>query len=188
MDAQSSWLAPVQALKERRRKIAQHWASFGPYYAMFPVAFARQVIRENTVAGDGILDPFAGRGTSIFCAGEMDRRGTGIELNPVGWLYAKTKLNPAPPDRVIKRARELVERCAEFATPASTLPPFYPRCFAPRILNFLLAARAELNWRTSRLDGTLMAIVLNYLHGKIDSGRPSAQHKIGTDSTQVEGL
>ena len=92
MDAQAGWIAPLQAISERQRKIAHRWATFGPYYAMFPVAFARQVIAENTVVGDGVLDPFSGRGTSVFCAGEMERFAFGTELNHVGWLYAKTKL------------------------------------------------------------------------------------------------
>ena len=42
---------------------AARWVGVGPYYAMFPAAFAERVIREHTEPGDVVLDPFAGRGT-----------------------------------------------------------------------------------------------------------------------------
>ena len=174
MDAQAGWIAPLQAISERQRKIAHRWATFGPYYAMFPVAFARQVIAENTVVGDGVLDPFSGRGTSVFCAGEMERFAFGTELNPVGWLYAKTKLCPAAADRVIERAEQISARGDSYSEKAANLPPFYRMCFAPRVLRFLVAGREELNWRSDTVDATLMAFVLTYLHGKIERGRPAA--------------
>jgi hypothetical protein len=174
MDAPLGWLEPVRALKERQQRANQQWASFGPYYAMFPLEFARGIIRETTREGDGVLDPFAGRGTTAFCAGELGRRGFGIELNPVGWLYATTKLNPAAATRVLALAEQLAELSEGFKVEARELPRFFGHCFAPRILHFLLAARANLNWQTRRVDATLMAIILNYLHGKIERGRPSA--------------
>ncbi len=174
MDAQRGWIPALQALAERQRKRAHQWATFGPYYAMFPVGFARGVIAETTLPGDGVLDPFAGRGTSVFCAGELDRRGLGAELNPVGWIYASTKLNPAPAELVIRRLSQLAELAEGTESGTADLPPFYHHCFARRVLRFLLTARAQLNWRTIVVDRTLMAIILNYLHGKIDQGRPSA--------------
>lgn len=152
----------------------RRWATFGPYYAMFPVDFARAVIAENTQAGDGVLDPFVGRGTSIFCAGEIGRRGFGAELNPVGWLYAKTKLKPAPAKSVLARASQLAERGCAFRSDVACLPTFFHYCFAPRVLQFLLAARSQLSWRSNYVDATLMAFILTYLHGKIERGRASA--------------
>src|SRR5918996_3324938 len=52
---------------------ADRWAGIGPYYAMFPVWFADAVVREFTVPGDVVVDPFAGRGTSIFSASVQGR-------------------------------------------------------------------------------------------------------------------
>jgi DNA modification methylase len=68
----------------------------GPYYAMFPTRFADAVIKKHTLPGDTVLDPFAGRGTAIFSAAALGRRGFGVEISPVGWIYAKAKLGPAP--------------------------------------------------------------------------------------------
>lgn len=37
------------------------WARYGPYYAMFPLEFAFDVVNKYSKEGDFILDPFAGR-------------------------------------------------------------------------------------------------------------------------------
>jgi DNA modification methylase len=88
---------------------ARRWEGVGPYYAMFPTDFADRVVAKYTKPGDTVLDPFAGRGTAVFSAAHQGRRGLGIEINPVGWVYAKTKLGPAPRDAVARRLRELGE-------------------------------------------------------------------------------
>ena len=36
------------------------WARFGPYYAMFPLDFAFEVVERYSQKGDFIIDPFAG--------------------------------------------------------------------------------------------------------------------------------
>lgn len=148
---------------------ARRWSGVGPYYAMFPVAFADEVVREYTEEGDTILDPFAGRGTSIFSAATQGRCGIGIELNPVGWIYARTKLAPASKGRVLKRFEELGSYAANYADAARALPRFFHRCFNRDVRRFLLAARSELNWRQDRVDRTAMALLLVNLHGKRDA-------------------
>jgi hypothetical protein len=143
------------------------WAGIGPYYAMFPLDFAFQVVDRFTTRGQSVLDPFAGRGSSIFAAAAQGRSGVGIEINPVGWLYGRVKLNPAPEEEVLRRLHN-IEAAAEdvHAMEIERLPEFFRVCFAPRILQFLLAARAELDWQNALPDATLMALLLVYLHGK----------------------
>src|SRR5258708_17934373 len=68
------------------------WAGLGPYYAMFPMEFALRTIQRYCPQGGRVLDPFAGRGTSIFAAAASGRSGTGIEVHPAGWLYGCVKL------------------------------------------------------------------------------------------------
>ncbi len=43
-------------------------------------------------------------------------------------------------------------------------------CYCKDALKFLLSARKYLNWRFSKVDSTLMSIILVYLHGKIGEG------------------
>lgn len=146
---------------------ASRWAGVGPYYAMFPVEFADEVIEAYTRPGETVLDPFAGRGTAIFSAATRKRSAIGIEINPVGYVYAEAKLCAASRDKVEFRLDEVGERANQFKEEAARLPRFFHRCFSRRVRRFLLAARADLNWRWNKVDRTLMALVLVYLHGKM---------------------
>lgn len=145
---------------------ADRWAGIGPYYAMFPVPFADAVVSKFTAPGDVVLDPFAGRGTSVFSAAVQRRTGVGIELNPVGWVYARTKLNPASREAVEDRICELGTRAERYRCAAAELPEFFKLCFAPSVRRFLLAAREHLDWRGNQTDRTTMALLLVHLHGK----------------------
>ena len=75
------------------------WARLGPYYAMFPVEFAREVIHNLSQCGETVLDPFCGRGTAPYVAMISGRGAVGCDVNPVAWLYAavKTGLLQTPP-------------------------------------------------------------------------------------------
>lgn len=145
---------------------AKRWEGIGPYYAMFPICFADAVIEEHTSVGDTVLDPFVGRGTAIFSAAALGRRGLGIEISPVGWVYARAKLSPAPLEHVEERLLEIVEQSSKYTKQARSLPKFFKKCFSPAVRRFLLAARDGLDWRRRTCDRTLMAILLVYLHGK----------------------
>lgn len=145
---------------------AKRWEGVGPYYAMFPIRFADSVIKEYTSPGDTVLDPFAGRGTTVFSAAALGRIGLGFEISPVGWVFAKAKLCPAPMEQVIERLQEIARHSNEFTGQAKALPIFFRKCFSPSILRFLLAARDNLDWRKCGCDRTLMALLLVYLHGK----------------------
>ena len=145
---------------------ASRWAGVGPYYAMFPVAFADEVVRRYTRSGDLVVDPFAGRGTAIFSAAAQDRSAIGIEINPVGYVYGKAKLNTAFQDEVETRLDTLGEIAPLFKNEARRLPRFFHRCFSHRVRRFLVAARADLDWRRKKTDATVMALLLVYLHGK----------------------
>lgn len=145
------------------------WASVGPYYAMFPLDFAYDVINEYTAPGARVLDPFLGRGSSIYAAAASGRAGCGIEINPVGWVYSTVKLQPATHERVLRRLRLIGDEAVNVKTEDANLPAFFEWAYSKPVLRFLLAVRASLRWRTSMVDRTLMAFVLIYLHGKRES-------------------
>jgi hypothetical protein len=133
---------------------------------MFPTSFADDVVARFTEPGDWVLDPFAGRGTTIFSAAASDRHGIGIEVNPVGWLYGATKLAIASRKSVEARLCAVEKAASQSTSEVDNLPEFFTWCFNEDVLTFLLAARSMLNWRTSKIDRTLMAFILVYLHGK----------------------
>jgi len=133
---------------------------------MFPKEFAFEVIENFSEPGDYVIDPFCGRGSSIYAAAAMDRYGYGIEINPVGWLYSKVKLNPAKLSDVIQRIYE-IQKISEdiYHEDLNKMPEFFYTCYSTKVLNYLLTARQELKWENRKTDATLMAIILVCLHG-----------------------
>lgn len=146
------------------------WSRFGPYYAMFPVDFAFDVVNKYSNVGDYILDPFAGRSSSIYAGGVLGRHSLGIEINPVGWIYGSVKLNPANKDDVIDRLLEIYGKRNYYKRAIERMPEFYRICYSDEVLKFLLTARKNLNWKKNNVDATLMSIILVYLHAKIGEG------------------
>jgi hypothetical protein len=171
--------------KERTyQNAASRWAGVGPYYAMFPVEFANEVVQTYTLPGQTVIDPFAGRGTAVFSAASQRRSAIGIEINPVGYVYAEAKLNAANRDDVEFRLDELGERAAQFTDDAVRLPGFFHWCFSCRVQRFLLAARSDLNWRQNKIDRTVMALLLVYLHGKMGTALSNQMRQTKSMSPQ----
>ena len=135
---------------------------------MFPIGFAIDVVKEYTKPKECVLDPFAGRATSLFAAASEDRFGLGIEINPVGWVYGKAKLQTADRKDVEERIRWLGYKANEYSTYLKNLPPFFNSCFCTEALKFLLAARELLDWKRKKTDWTTMALLMIDLHGKRD--------------------
>ena len=145
---------------------ASRWAGIGPYYAMFPTQFADEVVKEYTQEGDAVLDPFAGRGTAIFSAATRGRPAIGIEINPLGYVYANAKLRPGEHSTVVNQLENLAEAAGRYRDAAHALPAFFHYGYSGRVREFLQAARKKLNWRRNHADRTLMALILISLHGK----------------------
>lgn len=146
------------------------WARFGPYYAMFPLEFAFKVVERYSQEGDYIIDPFAGRCSSIYAGGVLNRNSVGIEINPVGWLYGKVKSKPATKNNILRRLEDVCLQGKFYKDAVQELPDFFRYCFCDDILSFLLSARETLLWKTRRVDATLMSFILVYLHGKLGEG------------------
>ena len=163
---------------------ASRWAGVGPYYAMFPVEFADDVIESYTDYGDLVLDPFAGRGTAVFSAVTKGRSAIGIEINPVGYVYSEAKLNIARQGEVEERIAEIGYFSSSCEEEAQKLPRFFHRCFSERVQRFLLSARANLNWRKGRVDRTVMALLLVYLHGRLGSALSNQMRQTKSMSPQ----
>lgn len=146
------------------------WARFGPYYAMFPLEFAFDVVEKFSKEGDYIIDPFAGRCSSIYAGGVLGRNSLGIEINPVGWLYGSVKLRPADKEEVVDRLLEVYGRRNYYRRAIKRMPEFFRMCYCDEVLKFLLSVRANLDWKNNNVDATLISIILIYLHAKLGEG------------------
>ncbi len=85
------------------------WSRFGPYYAMFPIEFAFDVVNKYSKKGDKIIDPFCGRGSSIYAGSVLGRESTGIDINPLGWLYSNVKIHLARKNIVLERIQNIYD-------------------------------------------------------------------------------
>ena len=143
----------------------RRWASVGPYYAMFPYDFAERTIKAFCPPGGSVMDPFAGRGTSIFAAAVNGYKAWGSELGALGSVYCQTKLAPPAAEDVLARLDEIGSQAGGFLSDARTMPEFFRHCYSDGVLSFLLAARSGLDWERDAVDCGLMAMILVDLHG-----------------------
>ncbi|MHB8066986.1 MAG: DNA methyltransferase [Desulfobaccales bacterium] len=72
--------------EEWKEYFSGHWHFGGArqigHEAMFPEELPRRLIRMFTFAGDTVLDPFLGSGTTVKAALELERNSVGYEINP----------------------------------------------------------------------------------------------------------
>ncbi|MCU4742277.1 DNA methyltransferase [Natronoglomus mannanivorans] len=61
----------------------------------FPEALVREFIERDTDAGDTVFDPFAGFGTVLRVAADLDRRAYGLEYDAEKVTYARERLEAA---------------------------------------------------------------------------------------------
>lgn len=76
----SFWSLPVESL--------------GEHIAAYPEELVERCILSGTKEGDLILDPFAGSGTTLKAAHQLNRKWIGIEINPEYVALAKKRLTP----------------------------------------------------------------------------------------------
>jgi DNA modification methylase len=94
--------------------------------AAFPMSLAKQQISVYTRAGQTVLDPFLGVGTTLDACVALGRSGVGVEINPEYHAAAQADLLAHPEQRVILgdalRLREHVE--PESVDMVLTSPPY----------------------------------------------------------------
>lgn len=64
--------------------------------APFPEELAYRLVRMFSFAGDTVLDPFMGLGTTLVAAARCQRSGIGVEIDPSYFSKAKARLKAEP--------------------------------------------------------------------------------------------
>ena len=152
-----------------RSTAAGRWYGFGRYYAMFPQSFIHDAVINLTKPEETVLDPFCGRGNGPFAATVLGRDALGIDVNPIAWLFAAAKLQPAPtPEQVTARLSEIAK--ARRPNDRRSHSRFETMAWSPAVRALLKAARRELDWRDSTVDRTLMAFITLHMQDKLGCG------------------
>lgn len=140
-----------------------------PYWTMFPLSFPLGELAKAE-AGEWVLDPFCGRGTTLYAARKLGLPAVGIDSNDVAAAIAAAKLVSVSPSLIVKLAQELIESTSELDQPRGD---FWHWCFAPGVLDALCRLRTGLQQRQGQTATALRGILLGALHGPRNKGAPS---------------
>jgi len=136
---------------------------------MFPLSFPLGIL-ANARPGEWVLDPFCGRGTTLYAARKLGLPAVGIDSNPVASAIAAAKMVAATPDAVAALAQKLIAGGDEPRPPEGE---FWRWCFAPKVLDALSLLRDGLATRRDQTAAALRGVLLGALHGPRNRGDPS---------------
>jgi len=142
-----------------------------PYYTMFPLDFPlRRLIKAEK--NDWILDPFCGRGTTLFAARLLGLGCVGIDSNPVAAAIAAAKLAQTTSEAVVEKARSLLDD----ASSPLNIPEgdFWELCYHPETLKEICILRSRLMQSCDTAEEVVLrALLLGILHGPRQRGLPN---------------
>jgi hypothetical protein len=134
-----------------------------PYYTMFPLDFPLRVLRRSGPR-QWVLDPFCGRGTTLFAARLLGLPSVGLDSNPLATALAGAKVPSVSARQVIAAARYILRQRQQ----ATDVPggAFWRHAYSPTTLQQLCRLREGLI-ESCDTDAriVLRAILLGALHG-----------------------
>ncbi|MFH8606441.1 DNA methyltransferase [Streptomyces sp. NPDC018029] len=145
---------------------------------MFPLSFPLRVLASAT-EGQKVLDPFSGRGTTLFAARLLGLECVGVDSSPVAAHLSRAKISWSTPDAVT----DLAERALKTPAPCEAAPKgeFWDWAYAPQTLEDICRIRGHLldssNLGISPEDEDtvhlLRALLMGVLHGPRTKSLPS---------------
>ncbi len=133
-----------------------------PYHTMFPLEFPLGAL-SGARPGDWVLDPFCGRGTTLFAARLLGLPSVGVDISPVAVGISRGVLASARPDEVVDLACRLLAR--EAGDPPGG--PFWELAYHPETLRQIVRLRAGLLGASGDVADVLRLLVLGRLHGPV---------------------
>jgi DNA methylase len=135
------------------------------YRACFKPQLPAFFINRLTRPGDGVYDPFMGRGTTPVQAALMGRQPMGNDINPLSVLFTRPRLNPPALNEIAGRLDEIDLNHGDDGDP--DLLAFY----SPRTLRHICALRrwlierAPLGGAPDPIDDWIRMVAINRLTG-----------------------
>lgn len=114
MNDQKSWFLMAGDAEQIRMEHAE---------IRFPIELPKKFIREHTMPGAVIFDPFAGFGTTLLAAQEMGRTGIGIEYERERAEFIQSRITP-PSQIICGDSRRLRDYNLPAFDLCFTSPPF----------------------------------------------------------------
>ncbi len=104
-DGPASWAVYLMVARPKKIEFSRWGCLPGAYFANTesidgicgakPIGLMREIVRDYSRAGDLVLDPFAGSGTTLIAANHEGRRAVGCEIDPARFEIAKKRIDAA---------------------------------------------------------------------------------------------
>jgi hypothetical protein len=132
-----------------------------PYFTMFPLQYPVNILNRERNASV-LLDPFCGRGTSLFAAKMFGVDAYGIDNNPVAVAISESKMVTASKESILDILKAALFYEDGYDVPQSE---FWEFAFEKTVLNDLCKIRSFLLKHNSSPAKALRGIILGALHG-----------------------
>lgn len=142
-----------------------------PYYSMFPVSFPLKHLSQAE-AGEWVLDPFCGRGTTNYAARLLGLPTVAVDCNPVAVAITEAKMADVGPDLIVAECRAILSAGAG----PRNVPQgeFWDWAYHSETLQDICRVReALLDDYCAPARKALRGIMLGALHGPRNKGEPS---------------
>lgn len=135
-----------------------------PYYTMFPLHFPFNCLKKAK-RDEWVLDPFCGRGTTLFAARLKGCPSIGIDANRVAVDVSRSKFVDVTPNDVHALCKSILKKRKKITVPEGE---FWDLCYHKETLHQIAAIREELihNCQTDS-ETALKSLMLGILHGPI---------------------
>lgn len=140
-----------------------------PYYTMFPLDFPLQQLAAKPEA-TSVLDPFCGRGTTLYAARLAGLPSVGVDINPVAVAIAQAKITQVSSSAVVRLARQILESGSDGEVPEGE---FWELCYERETLREIVTLRQALMGLETPTAAMLRAVLLGILHGPRNKFLPS---------------
>lgn len=136
-----------------------------PYFTMFPLEYPYRIIKKHKLDNPIVVDPFCGRGTTIYAARKGGLRSYGFDTSPIAVAIAKAKLSKASSGDILALAKKLI------ANEPKDIPDtaFFRKAYARTTLKEICSLREGLSAIRNETDASalLRAAALGCLHGPL---------------------
>lgn len=135
-----------------------------PYFTMFPLEFPMKILRRHSRARV-VLDPFCGRGTTLYAGRYHGIRAIGIDCSPVAVAISRAKLSSFSVAGPLALAKSLL---SSEGVPDVPQGEFWDLAYHPDTLRDICQLRAGLLSAEDSDTGILLrATMLGVLHGPV---------------------
>lgn len=146
-----------------------------PYFTMFPLEYPTKILKRFRNEIPVVMDPFCGRGTSLFAARKFGLDAWGVDSSPVAAAVARSKLASCESSQVIGLAQNLLSTTEDTQTPTSD---FFKWAFHEDTLSQICKIRNGLLNIRQETDASvvLRAVCLGALHGPLTKSSDTASY------------